>query len=118
MRTIAQFGFGVWMQIGICLVSVIYAALFAVRGGARRFRVLGALTAGLVFATAGSVCMGVAAAAASGARGLSASEPGAVAGLVGGLGEAAAGGLMGFASLTLVAVLVAAAFARGVSVRD
>lgn len=118
MRTIAQFGFSVWMLIGMCLVSVIYAALFAVRGGARRFRVLCALAAGLAFTTLGAVSMGVATAAASGAHVLSRGEPQALPQMIAGVGEAFAGGLMGFGSLTLVALLAAAAFARGVPVRD
>ena len=82
MNTIAQFGFGVWMLIAMCLVSVIYAALFAVQGGGRRFRVLCALTLALGSSTLASVCMGLAMSAASAARGLSRGEAKAVTGLI------------------------------------
>jgi hypothetical protein len=115
IRTIAQFGYGVWMLIAMCLVSVVYAALFAARGGARRFRVLCALAIGLTCATAAALCMGMAAAASGVARMLSRGEPVPLPQLVAGLGEVFATGLMGFASLTLVALLAAAAFVRGVA---
>jgi hypothetical protein len=118
MRTIAQFGFGVWMFIGMCLVSVIYAALFAARGGARRFRVLCGLAAGLLFSNAAAFCMGATATAGSVARGLARGQPAPPAQIVTGVGELFAGALMGFASLTLVAILVAVGFARGVAIRD
>jgi hypothetical protein len=115
MKTVAQFGFGVWMLLLTCALSLVYAGVFFVRGGSRRLRTLAALTVALCFTTLGSMSMGLAVAGRSAARGLEQGDAGAVPGLVMGVAESFAGGVMGFGTMTLVALIVSAALWRGTS---
>jgi hypothetical protein len=115
MKTIAQFGFSVWMLILICVVSLLYAGVFFVRGGARRLRTLAALTVALCFITLAAMSMGLAIAGRSGAMGLDRGDADALPGMVMGMAESFAGGVMGFGTMTLVALIVGAALWRGTS---
>jgi hypothetical protein len=113
MRIFAQIGMAVWLQIWMCVVSLVFAGRFAWRGGPRRLRVLVALAVATTFATLGSVCMGLAMVGRSSARMAAAGAANLVPNLLVGTGEAMGGGLLGFATLTLVAILAAIGLARG-----
>jgi hypothetical protein len=112
MSVLSQIGLAVWLQIIMCAISLIHAARFAWSGGLRRLRVTGALAAATLFATLASVAMGLAMVGRSSAQLAAARSPRLVANLLAGAGEAMAGGLMGFATLTLVAILIAVGIAR------
>jgi hypothetical protein len=117
MGILAQFGLAVWLQILMCGVSLVFAGRFAWRSGPRRLQVLGALVAATTFATIASVCMGLAMAGRSASKMAATGSANLVPSLLAGAGEAMAGGLMGFATLTLVAILVAIGLAREKAVR-
>jgi hypothetical protein len=120
LRTIAQFGLAVWMMILMCLVSLVYAAWFARRGGVRRLRVVIALSAGTFFTTLAGVLMGLVAVGRSiiaiSEKGVAVPVSGLYRSSVTGVAESFAGGVLGFGTLTLIALLVAAAFWRGVPI--
>jgi hypothetical protein len=123
MKAFAQFGFAVWMLILMCLLSLACAGWFASRGGARRLRVVIAVSTGAFFTTLAATFMGIvttgrwlahfAGSPPNPAR-MSSPSPGSVA--LTGLSEALAGGVMGFGTLTVVALIVAVALWRGVTV--
>jgi hypothetical protein len=116
MRILAQFGMAVWLQILMCCVSVIFAGRFAWKGGRERLRVLIALAAASTFATLASVCMGLAMVGRGGARLAATGSSTLVATVFTGAGESMAGGMLGFATLTLTAILAAIGLARTGSV--
>jgi hypothetical protein len=109
----AQIGLAVWLQLWMCVVSLVFAGRFAWRSGPRRLQVLIALAGATTVATLASVCMGLATVARSSARLAAAGAADLVPTLLVGTGEAMAGGLLGFATLTLVAILAAIGLARG-----
>jgi hypothetical protein len=110
MSILTQIGPAVWLQILMCVVSLLFAARFAWRRATVKLPVLGALTAATAFATVASVCMGLAMVGRAGAK--LAGSPNLVANTFVGVGEAMAGGMMGFATLTLIAILVAIGLGR------
>jgi len=112
MRMFAQFGVAVWLEISMCTVSLLFAGRFAWKGGWRRLQVLVALAAATTFATFASVCMGLAMVGRSSAKMSAATSAHPWPSVLGGAGEAMAGGMMGFATLTLLAILAAIGLAR------
>jgi hypothetical protein len=112
MRILAQFGMAVWLQILMCLVSLVFAGWYAWKGGMGRLRVLAALATASTFATLASVCMGLALVGRGVGKLASTGSANLVSNAFVGAGEAMAGGMMGFATLTLVATLAAIGLAR------
>jgi hypothetical protein len=120
LKAMGQFGFPVWMLILMCLLSLGYATWFAWRGGARRLRVVIALSAGLFFTTLAAVLMGLVASGRSLIKMTATGSmpvPDLIRFVVPGVSESFAGGVLGFATLTLVALIVATAFWRGIAVQ-
>jgi hypothetical protein len=119
LKALSQVGFTVWLLIASCLATLLYAGWFAVKGGARRLRVLGAMTLGTTFFTTAAVAMGLAVAGRGAVRALRDGDGGNkfVTHLIVGASEACAGGVMGFGTLALVLFITAFAFLRGVETR-
>jgi hypothetical protein len=117
MTIVAQIGMAVWLQILMCGVSLVFAGRFAWRSGPGRLRVVGALAAATTCATVASVCMGLAMAGRSGGKMAAAGSANFIPSMLTGAAEAMAGGMMGFATLTLVAILVAIGLARSPAAR-
>jgi hypothetical protein len=108
MKAIAQVGIPVWLLFISSLVTLAYAGLFATRRRVARLWVLGALTIASTFSTVAAVCMGLAMAGRSGAAMLADEAAGkAIASMVQGVAESFAAGVLGFGTLTLVALLAA-----------
>jgi hypothetical protein len=102
----------VWLQILMCLVSLVFAGWYAWKGGMRRLRVLAALATAATFATVASVLMGLALVGRGVGKMASTGAADLLSRAAVGAGEAMAGGMMGFATLTLVAILAAIGLAR------
>lgn len=112
MQILSQLGMAVWLQIAMCAVSLLFAGRFAWRSAPGRLAVVGAVAAASAFATLASVCMGLAMVGRAGAKLAAGGSANFVPSTFAGAGEAMAGGMMGFATLTLVAILVAIGLAR------
>jgi hypothetical protein len=112
MRILAQIGVAVWLQILMCGVALLFAGRFAWRARPGRLRVVGALAVATTFATVASICMGLAMAGRSAAQMAATASANLVPSALVGVAEALASGMMGFATLTLVAILVAIGLAR------
>jgi hypothetical protein len=121
LKALSQVGFTVWFLIASCLGTLLYAGLFAARGGARRLRVLGAMTLGTTYVTIAAVAMGLATVGRGTARMLGTeghNQTKAMSQLIVGMSEACAGGVMGFGTLALVLFITAFAFLRGVDIKS